>query len=92
GIEARVVSMPSSTVFDRQDHAYRAEVLGNLPIVAVEAGTMDGWFKYMVQAGVAGDVVGMTTFGESAPAGDLFKYFNITSENIVQKAKALVQK
>ncbi|MDX1668826.1 MAG: transketolase, partial [Limnobacter sp.] len=50
GLEARVVSVPSTTVFDRQDAAYRAEVLGNLPMVAVEAGTMDGWFKYMVEA------------------------------------------
>lgn len=92
GIGARLVSMPSTTVFDRQSDEYKASVLGNLPIVAVEAGTMDSWFKYMVQAGVKGDVVGMSTFGESAPAGALFKFFNITAENVASKAKALVGK
>lgn len=90
GTPARVVSMPSSTVFDRQPEEYRKTVLGNLPMVCVEAGTMDGWFKYMVQAGVRGEVVGMTTFGESAPAGALFKHFGITAENVISKAEALV--
>jgi transketolase len=92
GVVARVVSMPCTTVFDRQSDQYKDSVLGNVPIVAVEAGTMDSWFKYMVQAGVKGDVVGMTTFGESAPAGALFKFFNITAENVVAKAKALAEK
>ncbi len=89
-VHARVVSMPSSTVFDRQAQAYQAEVLGQLPIVAVEAGVMDSWYKYMVQAGVRGNVVGMTGFGESAPAEDLFKYFNITAEQVAQKALAVL--
>jgi transketolase len=92
GVVARVVSMPCTTVFDRQSDQSKDSVLGNVPIVAVEAGTMDSWFKYMVQAGVKGDVVGMTTFGESAPAGALFKFFNITAENVVAKAKALAEK
>ncbi len=87
GIQARVVSMPSTNVFDRQSVAYQAEVLGTLPIVAVEAGLMDGWYKYMVQAGVTGSVVGMRTFGESAPAGDLFKHFGITADKVVEAAK-----
>lgn len=92
GIAARVVSMPSTTVFDRQSDEYKASVLGSAPIVAIEAGTMDSWFKYMVQAGVKGDVVGMSTFGESAPAGALFKFFNITAEHVANKAKALIGK
>lgn len=90
GISSRVVSMPSTTVFDRQPSLYQEEVLGTVPIVAIEAGVMDAWFKYMVQAGVTGDVVGMTTFGESAPAGDLFKYFKITADQVALKAKALL--
>ena len=90
GLATRVVSMPSTNVFDRQSAAYQAEVLGTLPMVAVEAGLMDGWYKYMVQAGVKGTVVGMRSFGESAPAGDLFKYFGITVDKVVEAANTLV--
>lgn len=90
GVSARVVSVPSSTVFDRQSAEYKSSVLGHLPMVCVEAGTMDGWYKYMVEAGVKGSVVGMTTFGESAPAGALFKHFGITPEHVAEKAKALI--
>ncbi|MCQ8896816.1 transketolase [Limnobacter humi] len=91
GVAARVVSMPATTVFDRQSAAYKAEVLGNKPIAVIEAGITDGWYKYMVQAGVKGTVVGMNSFGESAPAGALFKHFGITTEHFTQAALALVQ-
>ncbi len=81
GIAVRVVSMPSTNVFDRQDEAYRAAVLPKgLPRVAVEAGVSDGWRKYV---GLEGEVVGIDRFGESAPAGELFKYFGITTEAVV---------
>jgi transketolase len=88
GIAARVVSMPSTNVFDRQDAAYRESVLPRgVPRVAVEAGVSDFWRKYV---GLEGAVVGIDRFGESAPAADLFKYFGLTVENIVAQAKALV--
>lgn len=78
GIAVRVVSMPSTTVFDRQDMAYKKSVLPpNVPRVAVEAGVTDGWWKYGVSA-----VVGIDTYGESAPAGVLFKHFHLTAENV----------
>ncbi|HEY0855459.1 MAG TPA: transketolase [Albitalea sp.] len=84
GIAVRVVSMPSTTVFDRQDAAYKRRVLPQgLPRVAVEAGVTDGWWKYGVSA-----VVGIDTYGESAPAGVLFKLFHFTAENVA----ATVQK
>jgi transketolase len=79
GVPVRVVSMPSTTVFDRQDVAYKKSVLpANLPRVAVEAGVTDFWWKYGVDA-----VVGIDTYGESAPAGALFKHFGFTPENVV---------
>ena len=92
GIGARVVSMPSTTVFDRQDAGYRAEVLPpNVPRVAVEAGSTDFWRKYV---GAADDpraaVVGIDRFGESAPAGVLFKHFGFTPENVAALARGVV--
>jgi transketolase len=88
GISARVVSMPSTDVFDRQDKAYRDSVLGaGIPRVAVEAGVKDFWYKYV---GLEGAVVGIDTFGESAPAGVLFKHFGFTVENIVAKVKSVL--
>ena len=90
GVQARVVSMPSTTVFDRQSEAYRAAVLGKLPMVCIEAGVTDGWYKYMAWAGVPGRVIGMHSFGESAPAGELFDYFGMTTEQAVQAALLLV--
>jgi transketolase len=87
GIVARVVSMPSTDVFDRQDLAYKKAVLGNTPRVAIEAGVSDFWYKYV---GLEGAVVGIDTFGESAPAGVLFKHFGFTVENVVAKAKAVI--
>ncbi|MCK9261512.1 MAG: transketolase, partial [Azoarcus sp.] len=85
GITVRVVSMPSTNVFDRQDAAYKASVLpAGLPRVAVEAGVTDGWRKYV---GLEGDVIGIDSFGESAPASELFKHFGITTEHVVQSVK-----
>jgi len=90
GIAARVVSMPSTDVFDRQDDAYKASVLPKgLPRVAIEAGVTGFWHKYV---GLEGAVVGIDTFGESAPAGVLFKYFGFTTENVIAKAKAVLGK
>jgi transketolase len=85
GIAVRVVSMPCTSLFDRQDAAYRASVLPRgVPRVAVEAGVTDGWRKYV---GAVDDpqaaVVGIDTFGESAPAGALFKHFGFTVDNVV---------
>jgi transketolase len=86
GIGARVVSMPSTTVFDKQDAEYRERVLPHgVRRVAIEAGVTDFWRKYV---GLEGGVVGIDTFGESAPAGVLFKHFGFTVENVVETAKA----
>ncbi|MDX1538497.1 transketolase [Arsukibacterium sp.] len=85
GKQVRVVSMPSTDVFDAQDAAYRETVLpaAITKRIAVEAGIVDSWYKYV---GLAGDIIGMTSFGESAPAEQLFKHFGITAEAIVQAA------
>jgi transketolase len=81
GITVRVVSMPSTTVFDRQEADYRDAVLpAGIPRVAVEAGVTDFWRKYV---GLDGAVVGIDSFGESAPAAQLYEYFGITSEAVV---------
>jgi transketolase len=83
GVHVRVVSIPATTVFDKQDSAYKASVLpAGVPRVAVEAGVTDFWWKYQVQA-----VVGIDTFGESAPAGVLFKHFGFTVDNVVRTVK-----
>ncbi|NML25008.1 transketolase [Zoogloea dura] len=88
GIAVRVVSMPSTNVFDRQDAEYRASVLPKgLPRVAVEAGVTDGWRKYV---GLEGEVIGLDRFGESAPAGELFKYFGITAEAVAAAVKKVI--
>ena len=88
GIGARVVSMPSTDVFDRQDALYKASVLPrDLPRVAVEAGVTDFWYKYV---GLEGAVVGIDSFGESAPASVLFKHFGITIEAVVEAAKEVI--
>jgi len=88
GIAARVVSIPSTNVFDKQDKAYKESVL--LPTVhkvAIEAGVTDGWYKYV---GLRGAVVGIDRFGESAPAGQLFKEFGFTVENVVATVKGVL--
>ena len=88
GDRVRVVSMPSTDVFDRQDAAYRESVLPNAvrKRVAVEAGVTGFWRQYV---GLDGAVVGIDTFGASAPAGELYKHFGITVEAVVAAAKAL---
>lgn len=89
GRQVRVVSMPATDVFDKQDAAYRESVLPAAVTarVAVEAGIADFWYKYV---GFGGRIVGMTTFGESAPAELLFKEFGFTVENVVAKAKEVL--
>ncbi|WP_370560657.1 transketolase [Edwardsiella tarda] len=89
GRQVRVVSMPSTEVFDKQDAAYREAVLPSAVSarVAVEAGIADFWYKYV---GLSGAVVGMTTFGESAPAEQLFVEFGFTVDNVLAKARALL--
>nr|WP_322095735.1 transketolase [Peristeroidobacter soli] len=88
GIPVRVVSMPSTTVFDRQDADYRALVLPmELPAVAVEAGVTDIWRKYV---GRRGGVIGLDRFGESAPASDLMKYFEFVPERVVDAVKSVI--
>ncbi|QQP89017.1 transketolase [Skermanella sp. TT6] len=88
GIAARVVSMPSTTVFDRQDAGYRKAVLGtDIPRLAVEAGRTDGWWKYV---GLDGAVIGIDRFGESAPAEVLFPFFGLTPGRVAETARALL--
>jgi len=81
--------MPSTGVFDRQDENYRASVLPKgMPRVAVEAGVTDYWRKYV---GLDGAVVGIDRFGESAPAGELFKHFGFTPEKVANAVRSVVQ-
>ncbi|MDP0328501.1 transketolase [Glaesserella parasuis] len=89
GHKVRVVSMPSTNVFDAQDEAYRESVLPSSVTkrVAIEAGISDFWYKYV---GFGGRIVGMNSFGESAPAGELFKLFGFTVDNVVAKAKEIL--
>ncbi|ENF8299678.1 transketolase [Serratia ureilytica] len=90
GRKVRVVSMPSTDAFDKQDAAYRESVLPAAVTarVAVEAGIADYWYKYV---GLNGAIVGMTSFGESAPAEQLFAEFGFTVDNVVAKAQALLK-
>ena len=88
GIGARVVSLPSTNVFDRQDAAYRVSVLPKgVARVAIEAGVSDFWRKYV---GLEGGVIGIDRFGESAPAGELFREFGFTTENIINTVKTVL--
>lgn len=88
GVGARVVSMPCCDVFDRQSPAWRSEVLpAGIPRIAIEAGVTDGWRKYV---GLEGAVVGLDTFGESAPASALFKHFGFTVDNVIATARTLL--
>ena len=91
GVKVRVVSLPSTDIFDAQNEAWRESVLPSdvSARVAVEAGIADYWYKYV---GLKGAIVGMTGYGESAPAEKLFPYFGFTVENIVAKAKAVLKK
>ncbi|EGQ9411513.1 transketolase [Vibrio cholerae] len=89
GKAVRVVSMPSTDAFDKQDAAYREAILPSAVTkrIAIEAGIADFWYKYV---GFGGRIIGMTSFGESAPAGELFKLFGFTTENVVKQAKELL--
>ena len=89
GHKVRVVSLPSTDIFDAQDEEYRESVLPSdiAARVAVEAGIADYWYKYV---GLKGAIVGMTTYGESAPADKLFPFFGFTTENVVAKAKKVM--
>lgn len=90
GVPVRVVSMPSTNVFDRQDADYRGQVLPiELPCVAVEAGVPDIWRKYVGRRGV---VIGMDRFGESAPAKDLMRYFEFVPERVVAAVKSVLER
>lgn len=88
GINAAVVSVPCTTLFDEQDDAYRSEVLGSAPRVAVEAGIRMGWDRYIGDNGI---FIGMKSFGASAPAPELYKQFGITTDAVVAAAKKLVK-
>jgi transketolase len=89
GRQVRVVSMPSTDVFEAQDAAYREAVLPAAVTkrVAVEAGIVDSWYKYV---GLNGKIIGMTSFGESAPAEQLFEYFGITTAKVLEAAESLL--
>ncbi|RUO75608.1 transketolase [Pseudidiomarina taiwanensis] len=89
GVAVRVVSMPSTDTFDAQPQSYRDTVLPPTVTkrIAVEAGIADYWYKYV---GLSGKIIGMQSFGESAPAGDLFKHFGFTVENVVRQAQELL--
>ena len=87
GIAVAVVSLPCWELFDEQDEAYRASVLGDKPRVAVEAASTFGWERYV---GSDGTIIGMTSFGASAPAGDLFSHFGITVDAVADAVKASI--
>jgi transketolase len=88
GIGVRVVSVPCTSVFDRQDTAYKKAVLpSKLPRIAIEAGVTDGWWKYGVEA-----VIGIDRYGESAPGNVLFEHFGFTAQNVVATVKAVLKK
>ena len=89
GKKVRVVSMPSTNVFDKQDEEYKKSILPcGKPVIVVEAAKSDAWYKYIR---FDGEVVGIDTFGESAPAEELYKLYNITTENVVKVAKKYIK-
>ncbi|HLJ20552.1 MAG TPA: transketolase C-terminal domain-containing protein, partial [Stellaceae bacterium] len=87
GVAAAVVSLPCWELFDAEDARYRASVLGAAPKVAVEAASPFGWERYV---GADGAIVGMRSFGASAPAEDLYKHFGITAEKVAEAALAKI--
>jgi transketolase len=90
GVRTRVVSVPSTSIFDRQDRGWHDEVLPRGPKrLAIEAGSTGLWYKYV---GLDGAVIGIDRFGESAPAGDLFKHFGFTAAHVVETALTLTQR
>ncbi len=88
GIDVAVVSMPCCELFDAQSPEYQEQVLGRAPRVAVEAGSKFGWEKYV---GLDGDIIGMDGFGASGPAGELYKYFGITVDEVVDSVRNLIK-
>ena len=88
GINIAVVSMPCCELFDAQDDKYREEILGPCPRVAVEAASKFGWERYV---GLNGDIIGMDGFGASGPANELYSYFGITVEEVVESVKNLIK-
>lgn len=88
-INAVVVSMPCQELFDEQDFTYQDDVLGKAPRIAIEAGAKFGWEKYV---GTDGDIIGMDGFGSSAPAKELYQYFGITKEEVVEAVKNILKK
>lgn len=84
GIEVAVVSMPCTELFDKQDLTYQEEILGTAPRIAIEAAAKFGWERYV---GLDGDIIGMDGFGASGPANELYEYFGITAEEIVESVK-----
>ena len=84
GVKVAVVSMPCTELFDAQDISYQEEVLGQVPRIAIEAGSKFGWERYV---GLKGDIIGMDGFGASGQAGELYNYFGITVEEIVDSVK-----
>ncbi|WP_260260773.1 transketolase [Vibrio intestinalis] len=91
GARVRVVSMPATDVFDKQSAEYQQQVLPSnvTKRIAIEAGIKDYWFKY---AGLQGEIIGMTSFGESAPAEQLFEMFGFTVANVVETAQRLMER
>ncbi|UDG80203.1 transketolase [Candidatus Steffania adelgidicola] len=90
GCKVRVISLPSTDIFDLQDEGYRESILPTriTSRIAIEAGIADYWYKYV---GLNGQIVGMTTFGESAPPGELLTFFGFTVENVLKKARLLLE-
>ena len=87
----RVVSIPSTQVFDAQDEAYRDRVFpADVPRIAIEAGRTDFWRKYVGLERHGGHVIGVDCFGESAPAGDLFAHFGLTAERVVATIRSAI--
>ena len=89
GIEVAVVSMPCTELFDKQPIDYQEEILGTAPRIAVEAASKFGWEKYV---GLHGDIIGMDGFGASGPAEQLYEYFGITVDEVVDSVKNLLKK
>jgi transketolase len=89
-MHVRVVSMPSTATFDRQDESYKANVLpAGIPRISIEAGVTDYWRKYV---GLDGECVGIDTFGESAPAEVLYAHFGLTAENVERAVRGALAK
>ena len=91
GINVRVVSMLSTEIFDGQNSEYKEEILPSAieNRISIEAGSTSHWYKYI---GLKGSAIGINSFGESAPGGELLKYFGFTSQNIIEHAEVMLKK